>query len=54
METWVQFALLMLAIMALGIRNEHRMTVMEQRLDMEKAMRELLDRRVTNIERRRT
>jgi len=50
MDAWIQFALLMLAIMALGIRNEHRMTVMEQRLDLEKAMRELLDRRVIKLE----
>jgi len=52
-EQWIQFALLMLAILAVLVRTEHRLTVVEEGLKAEKAVGNYLEKRMDRLERER-
>jgi hypothetical protein len=49
-DTWVQFSLLMLALLAIALRNEHRITMLEGEIRTERELRKTLDRRVEKLE----
>jgi hypothetical protein len=50
MEAWIQFAMLMITLLAIAIRNEHRMTMLEGELKTEKAIQNLLWKRIEKLE----
>ncbi len=50
MENWIQFTMLMLAIIGFAVRNEHRITLLEGTINTERARREALTERVDKLE----
>jgi hypothetical protein len=50
METWVQFSLLMLALLAIALRNEHRITIVEGEIRTERELRKADQRRIDKLE----
>jgi hypothetical protein len=47
---WIQFSLLMLALIGIALRNEHRMTQLEGCLKLQEALRKELTKRVEKLE----
>lgn len=49
---WIQFGILMLTIVTFLLRNEHRISCLERDLKAEQKVSNMLDRRVTRLEKR--
>lgn len=50
MDQWIQFSLLMLALLGIAIRNEHRITLLEGEIKTEREMRKANEQRIRDLE----
>jgi hypothetical protein len=51
-DTWVQFALLMIALLTIALRNEHRITLLEGEIHTERELRKVNAARLDKLEAR--
>jgi hypothetical protein len=49
-DTWIQFALLMVALLTVALRNEHRITLLEGQINTEREMRKANTARLDKLE----
>lgn len=52
-QSWIQFAILLGAIIGFFLRNERRITTVERDLRAEQRVSNMLDRRIATLERHR-